>query len=216
MKRSLFILVFSIIAPLSLQAQFSVGLNGTYHTFFGDQSNFPTGDVATFPEMIGGELRGMYGLGYKSAIKLGLMYRTNGENPYMYDTPATATDIGADFKAYYYLLGNYNVSNAGLYAFAGASGHMFSFKWNQDYVTERVPLSDQVYFEDLNVLRVHANLGLGAEVAVGPVYLFGEGQVALLMNHYVNGTTIKAIPQRDFWSVSFGFRVPFGAMSEPW
>lgn len=215
MKR--FILFFSFLFfALAAQAQFSVGLNGTYHSFFGDDSTFSTGDISIFPEMYGGELRGMYGLGYKTAIKVGLMYRTNGENKYTYQTPATATDIGLDAKAYYYLLGAFNATNAGLYGFAGFSGHYFTLSWNRDHVDSVVPLSDQVYFNDLDVLRIHGNVGLGGEVALGPVYLFGEGQVAFLMNHYVNGTTIFSIPQRDFWSASIGVRLPFGAMSPPW
>ncbi|MGF1534629.1 MAG: hypothetical protein ACFCUI_13075 [Bernardetiaceae bacterium] len=216
MKRFFLCLSFLLLIHGFAQAQFSVGLNATYHTFFGKMSDFPTGDVDDFPAMIGGELRGMYGLGYKTAMKLGLMYRTTGENTYMYKSPATVTDMGADLKAYYYLLGSFNASNAALYTFAGVSGHSFKMTWQRDHIESSVPPSDQVYFDDKNVLRLHGNLGLGVEFALGSVYWFTEGQVAFLMNHFVNGTTIKTVPQRDFWSVSMGIRLPFGALSPPW
>lgn len=215
MKRNLLLLISLFFLSVSVQAQFSAGLNATYHVFYGSDSVFATENIGDFPEMYGGELRGTYGINYKMALKAGLMYRTNGTNNYRYGMPATATDIGLDLKLHYYFLGDYNASNGGVYGIAGVSGHLFNFNWDRERV-ETINASDLVYFDDLSVLRVHGNLGLGMEAAIGPTYLFVEGQWAFLMNHFVNGTTIYSIPQRDFWSVSLGVRVPFGAMSEGW
>ncbi|MEM6297545.1 MAG: outer membrane beta-barrel protein [Bacteroidota bacterium] len=230
---------FLILTPFVATAQFSVGFNATYQQFFGDGSTFALGEVDDLPPLYGGELRGSYGVGVKTAIKVGIMYRTSQKERFQYDIPAQMTDLSGDIKVQQYLLGDYN-STSGLYVFAGVSGNRLKVDWDEEaffsgssfedreleslatLVNRRLGLktvstSDSVFFVDQVSKRWHLNVGMGAEAMIGDrTFLFIEGQYVPMVKHMVDDTTIKEVPQQDFFSFSFGIRFAFGEVKRPW
>ncbi|TAF33132.1 MAG: hypothetical protein EAZ57_06835 [Cytophagales bacterium] len=196
-------------AALTARAQGSLSLHGTYQEFYNitPLSAFPYGEVSDYPRQLGGGLRYNIGLNFKTSMSIGANFVYHGSKAFHYNDAKAKNYMGyLDLQFNHYLAGAYN-RKGGFYAFGGLTAGQYWIVW--DKFPREIPEQGN-YFYNRHALFVNASAGLGTEVYISNFYLFADGSINTNLNHYVDGTTIKEMPMRNFWTVKAGIRLPFG------
>ncbi len=212
MKHSIkFLMAILLIlsAAQTTLAQGSLSLHGTYQEFydFRPVGNFPYGDVSDYPRQLGGGVRYNIGLNFKTSMSIGANFVYHGSKAFVYNDAKAKNYMGyLDLQFNHYLAGAYN-RRGGFYAFGGLTAGHYWIIW--DKFPREIPEQSNYFYNRKN-LFVNASVGVGTEVYVSAFYLFADGSLNTNLNHFVDGTTIKELPMRQFWTAKAGIRIPFG------
>ena len=168
-------------------------IGGTVQKSFGLYPQYPINKASEIPSSYGIQVGVAYG-GFGDA-------KNSLAAQFTYFLPTSTIDVGyggatlsnkamaLELNYHRYIKGRYIDDAANLYAIGGFVGYMNTMDYTMPY-PERIPLPEQQYFQDDKDLIVMANFGLGGEVPIKSVYLFGEIISGIHLNTYRNKTTV--------------------------